>query len=125
ALSASTGPVNSSIARLGISTRGARGAGCMLTQPSQMAAYPWAGVAVQEPRTVSAARMGSAGALPGGLPASGPEESGRAIRTYTSKPGGPYRTRSRQATSDRSNHRAGDASAAGPISVTLLSVVER
>ena len=54
-LSASTGPVNSSIARLGIATRGARGAGCMLTQPSQMAAYATAGVAVQEPRVASAA----------------------------------------------------------------------
>src|SRR5262249_44781733 len=50
-LSASTGQVNSSIVRLGISTRGACGAGGGgLTQPSQIAAYPWEGVAVYEAR---------------------------------------------------------------------------
>src|SRR5215471_20262020 len=72
----------------------------------------------------SAARTGSAGALPGGLPGSGSGYWGRAIRTYASKPGGPYRTRSHQSTSDRSNHRAGYALAARRISVTLISVVQ-
>jgi hypothetical protein len=51
------------------------------------------------------------------------ESCGNTIRTYTSKPGGPYRTRSHQSTSGSNNHRA--ASAAGSISVTLLSLVQR
>jgi hypothetical protein len=48
----------------------------------------------------------------------------KAIRTYTSKPGGPYRTRSRQSTSDRSNHCAASAPAAARTSVTLISLVQ-
>src|SRR5436853_7868855 len=95
-LSASTGPVNSSIARLGSSTRGASGSLAELTQPSHIAAYPWEGVVVYPARAASAARTASTGGSPGGWPASGPEHWGSTIHTYTSTPGGPYRPGSHQ-----------------------------
>ena len=97
----------------------------MLVQPSHIAAYPWEGVAVYEPRVTSASRTASTGASPGELPTSAPEYWGSVIRTYISKPGGPYRTRSHQSTSDRSNHCAASASAAGRIPVTFISLVQR
>src|SRR5215469_16962759 len=97
----------------------------MLVQPSQIAAYALEGVAVYEPRATSAARTASTGASPDRLSASAPASWASAIRTYTSKPGGPYRTRSHQSTLERSNHCAASASAAGHISVTLISVEQR
>ena len=97
----------------------------MLVQPSQIAAYALEGVAVYEPRAASAARTASTRASPDRLSASAPTSWASAIRTYTSNPGGPYRTRSHQSTSERSNHCAASGSAADRISVTLISVVQR
>ena len=48
----------------------------------------------------------------------------KAIRTYTSKPGGRYRTRSHQSTSARSNHRAASAFAAGLSCVIAISLLQ-
>jgi hypothetical protein len=84
---------------------------------------PVAGVVVYDASVASAVRMASAGASSEGLTTSASDSWGNAMRTYTSKPGGPYRTRSHQSTFDRSNHRATSMSAAGRISVTPISLV--
>jgi len=70
-------------------------------------------------------RTASTGTSSDELTTSASDSLENAIRTYASKPGGPYRTRSHQSTSDRSNHRAASASGAGRISVTLMSLVQR
>jgi hypothetical protein len=48
----------------------------------------------------------------------------RYAHTYTSKPGGRYRTRSHQSTSARSNHRAASAFAAGLSCVIAISLLQ-
>lgn len=100
-LSTATGPVKSTIVRFGMRTTGAPGTGPVV-QPSQIAAYPISGVVVCPARVASAARSESGA----GSPVS-------PIRTYASKPGGPYRTRSIQSTPVPISHDAGSASTAG------------
>src|SRR5262245_27566574 len=68
--------------------------------------------------------MASVGAWSDGLTTSASDSWRNAIRTYTSKPGGPYRARSHQSASVRSSHRAAAASASGRISVTVASLVQ-